>query len=157
MSCKEIGQLKSTWKAIVFPSRSSPSSTYRPLDVAVMVGRLSHILGFLASTRLLVSASPAAAPASGLTSRDLHDLTVYGLPVGTDPRTFAKRSNLQRRGRDQNHFHSALPSCSSDDDPSYAVGQSAYTDGEGTLITPRSVCDNGIYKNSWHCWYVYTE
>jgi len=76
---------------------------------------------------------------------------LYGLPEGVDPTTFAKRSTLHRRGQSQDHFHGSLPSCSDDDDPSYAQGKSAYKDGDGTLVQS-GLCDNKIYTGGWHCW-----
>jgi len=124
-----------------------------PYETASMLALPSCALAFLASCSLLVSAVPAPAPASDLLPRDLKDLTLYGLPEGVDPTTFAKRSTLHRRGQSQDHFHGSLPSCSDDDDPSYAQGKSAYKDGDGTLVQS-GLCDNKIYTGGWHCWYV---
>ncbi|KAH7380130.1 hypothetical protein BKA66DRAFT_442448 [Pyrenochaeta sp. MPI-SDFR-AT-0127] len=110
-----------------------------------------RFLALLPSTLLLVSAAPSPSPDPSLSVRDVNDVLLYGIPEGVDPTTLAKRSNLQRRGRTQDYFHSAAPSCSSDDDPSYAVGKSAYIDGEGTLVKSGE-CDNKIYVGGWHCW-----
>ncbi|KAF2740579.1 hypothetical protein EJ04DRAFT_481706 [Polyplosphaeria fusca] len=111
----------------------------------------SRVLACLASAAVLVSAVPTSAPASNLSPRDIDDLLLYGLPEGVDPATLAKRSVLQRRGHDQSFFHGALPGCGDDDDPSYADGKSAYTDGDGTLVQS-GLCDNKKYTGGWHCW-----
>ncbi|KAF7874754.1 hypothetical protein EAF04_001929 [Stromatinia cepivora] len=102
----------------------------------------SFLLALLALTLCLTSAVPAPAPQNSLV-----DLLLHGLPKGADSGTLARRSSgegsaLQKRGRDQNYFHSALPNCSEDDDPSYAFGKSAYRDGEGTLVKS-ALCNNG--------------
>lgn len=117
---------------------------------------LSIFLALLAATATLSSAAPA--PAS---QGNFEDLLLYGLPEGADParlveRSIVESSPLQKRGRDQNHFRSGAPSCSDDDDPSYAIGKSAYKDGEGTLVKAGE-CDNGKYTGGWHCWYVITS
>lgn len=115
------------------------------------------ILALLAAAPLLVSTAPAPAPAPNPDSID--DLLKYGLPEGTDLAALAGRSlsersaKLERRGRNQNSLFNALPGCGDDDDPSYAIGPSKYTDGEGTEVKS-GLCDNGKYIGGWHCWYV---
>ncbi|KAB8300222.1 hypothetical protein EYC80_000439 [Monilinia laxa] len=106
-------------------------------------------LALLAITTAITSAAPA--PQSGL-----DDLLLYGLPQGIDPATLVRRSipehsGLQKRGRNQNYFRSALPGCGDDDDPSYAIGRSAYQDGEG-VFSGSGMCDNKKYIGGWHCW-----
>ena len=41
-----------------------------------------------------------------------------------------------------------LPTC--DQDPSYAVGPSRWTDGEGTYLG--SDCQADEHNGDWHCW-----
>ena len=115
-----------------------------------MLTHPQHILALLASTSLLVAAAPA--PEAQIETRNIDDLVRLGLPVGEDPKTYAKRSTIQRRA-DQNSFHGALPGCDKRDDPSYATGASRYKDGDGTQMKT-GLCDNHIYTGGWHCWYV---
>ncbi|RAL67524.1 hypothetical protein DID88_008279 [Monilinia fructigena] len=115
----------------------------------------SYFPALLAITTAITSVALAAAPQSGL-----GDLLLYGLLQGIDPATLLGRSipkdpELQKRGRDQNYFRSALPGCSDDNDPSYVIGKSAYQDGEGVL-SDSGMCDNKKYTGGWHCWYILT-
>lgn len=112
------------------------------------------LLALLAFTLCHTSAAPTPAPRNSL-----EDLLIQRLPKDANSGTFSRGSSLQgstlqKRGRDQNYFHSALPSCSEDDDPSFAFGKSAYKDGEGTLVQS-ALCDNGKNTAGWNCWYVF--
>ncbi|KAG4034322.1 hypothetical protein MFRU_003g02920 [Monilinia fructicola] len=108
-----------------------------------------HLLALLAITTAITSISAAPAPAHQSSPKDL---LLSGLPKGIDPaKLIPERPGLQKRGRDQNYFRSALPGCSDDDDPSYAIGNSAYQDGKG-MLSDSGMCDNKKYTGGWHCW-----